>query len=93
MIFLFGKDSRFSRRIIHKKSVFVVQVSIKKHGLKTLYLLFKVQESFFEVLFPSDQASPVAYSIVVLHYTHHIKSMVGQRGEGCQKAQKQFMSA
>ena len=69
------------------KSVFVVQVSIKKHGLKTLYLLFKVQESFFEVFFPSDQASPVAYSIVVLHYTHHIKSMVGQRGEGCQKAQ------
>ena len=40
------------------------QVLIKKYGLKTLFLLFNIWEieKKIEVLSPSDQANPFAYS-------------------------------
>ena len=31
------------------------------------------------------------HAVVVLHYTHLKNGMIGQRGRGCQNAQKQFI--
>ena len=42
MIFSYGKDSRFSPRIIRKKAFLIGQVPIKKYGLKTQFLLFNI---------------------------------------------------
>ena len=67
--FFYEKDSRFNPRLIHKNSFLIGQVPIEKYGLKTVFAIQHIdnRKRFTEVLF-------LLHTVVVLHFTHHIKT-------------------
>ena len=76
--FFYEKDSRFNLRLIYKSSFLIGQVPIEKYGLKTLFLLFNIKE-IENVLLKCFHPPPLTklillHTVVVLHFTHHIKT-------------------
>ena len=94
--FFYEKDSRFNPRLIHKSRFLIGQVPIEKYGLETQFLLFNIKK--IETVLLKCSPPPVTklillHTVVVLHFTHHIKTawmVTGGGGERCQNAQKHF---
>ena len=82
MIVFHEKDSRFNPRLIHKSRFLIGQVPIEKYGLKTPYK--ENRKSFTEVLSPPTPVTKIIllHTVVVLHFTHHIKTACLVTGGG-----------
>ena len=73
------------------------RLSYFSHWLGTDYKIwvensvFAIQHIRNEVLSPSDQTYPFAYSCSFKLHTTYKNSKIGQRGEGCQNTQDQLI--
>ena len=77
--FFYEKDSRLNPRLIHKISFLIGQVPIEKYGLKTLCLLFnknKIEKVLLKCFPPPPPVTKLIllHTVVVLHFTRHIKT-------------------
>ena len=78
-----------------RKDFLIGHVQIKTYGLQTLFLLFNIKNrKCFGSAFPippnRNQANLFAYSCCITLHTS--SGMLDQRGEGCQNANKQFIT-
>ena len=75
--FFYEKDSRFNTRLIHKSRFLNGQVPIEKYGLKAPFLLFniwKIENVLLRCFPPPVTKLTLLHTVVVLHFTHHIKT-------------------
>ena len=67
--------SSFNPRLTHKTRYLIGQVPIEKYGLKTPFLLFNIWkiEKVLLRCFPPVTKLILLHTVVVLHFTHHVK--------------------